>query len=36
MVEQIGEKLIADHPFDVPVSLINLSNSGWLSRVLNG
>lgn len=24
MVEQIGEKLIADHPFDVPVSLINL------------
>ncbi len=24
MVEQIGEKLIADHPFDVPVSLINI------------
>ncbi len=24
MVEQIGEKLITDHPFDLPVSLINL------------
>jgi len=24
MVGQIGEKLIADHPFDIPVSLINL------------
>jgi len=24
MIEQIGEKLIADHKFDIPVSLINL------------
>ncbi len=24
MIEQIGEKLIADHTFDIPVSLINL------------
>jgi len=24
MIEQIGEKLISDHPFDIPVSLINL------------
>ncbi len=24
MIEQIGEKLIADHPFDIPVSLINM------------
>jgi trigger factor len=24
MIEQIGEKLIADHPFDIPVSLVNM------------
>jgi trigger factor len=24
MIEQIGEKLIASHPFDVPVSLVNM------------
>jgi trigger factor len=24
MIEQIGEKLMASHPFDVPVSLVNL------------
>jgi trigger factor len=24
MVEQIGEKLISDHPFEVPVSLVNI------------
>jgi trigger factor len=24
MIEQIGEKMISDHPFDIPISLINL------------
>jgi len=32
MIEQIGEKLIADHPFDIPVSLVNIEQQRLVNQ----